>query len=170
MATSRHSRALSWRNSMAKPLGLTDSQYDAVVNACAPLAPADRSRFLVEFRPSCATSARSATARSIRRSGCCCLDFFDRRRSLNSRGTTPRSASRSLKPWSSAFALSKERASEGKTGKARQNGQARPRTPGHTDISYRNVLSVWICPGIRRRSGGRAAETVSPGQPARPWR
>ena len=34
---------------MAKPLGLTDSQYDAVVNACAPLAPADRSRFLVEL-------------------------------------------------------------------------------------------------------------------------
>ena len=32
-----------------KPLGLSDSQYDAVVRACEPLAPADRSRFLVEL-------------------------------------------------------------------------------------------------------------------------
>jgi hypothetical protein len=34
---------------MSKPLGLTDSQYSAVVNACAPLAPADRSAFLGEL-------------------------------------------------------------------------------------------------------------------------
>jgi hypothetical protein len=32
-----------------QPLGLSDSQYDAVVSACAPLAPADRGRFLVEL-------------------------------------------------------------------------------------------------------------------------
>jgi hypothetical protein len=29
-----------------KPLGLTDSQYSALVDACQPLAPADRGRFL----------------------------------------------------------------------------------------------------------------------------
>ena len=34
---------------MPKPLGLSDSQYSAVVNAVAPLAPADRSRFLGEL-------------------------------------------------------------------------------------------------------------------------
>ena len=32
-----------------KPLGLSDSQYGAVVSACEPLAPSDRSRFLVEL-------------------------------------------------------------------------------------------------------------------------
>ena len=41
-----------------KPLGLSDSQYDAVVRACEPLAPADRSRFLVELPSSATASSR----------------------------------------------------------------------------------------------------------------
>ena len=34
---------------VSKPLGLSDSQFAAVVSACEPLAPADRSRFLGEL-------------------------------------------------------------------------------------------------------------------------
>ena len=34
---------------MSRPLALTDEQYAAVVRACQPMLPPDRSRFLVDL-------------------------------------------------------------------------------------------------------------------------